>query len=300
MVKVKVPATSANIGSGFDACGLALSHYNIVSVQQSDVIDITTTDSSTVPTGNKNLIYHTVKSVYTKFGKQLNGLKIVQENNIPMTRGLGSSSACIVAGILAANELLGNVLTKNEMLELATKIEGHPDNVAPALLGGFVTSVYDEGKVYSVKKVLPDDLRFAVFIPNFKLATTTARQVLPKEIPHSHAVFNLARSALLSAALCENRFDLLKVATKDMVHQQYRLPLIKGGEDVFDLANSLGALATYISGAGPTILSIVEKSNKKFFEQAQTAVNEDKRFKSYSFHSLKADNSGAVVYLNNL
>ena len=257
MVKVSVPATSANIGSGFDSCGLALSLYNTAAFEEFDGVDITSSDGTFVPSTPGNLIYRTAKEVYALCGRPFHGLRIVQTNPIPMARGLGSSSACIAAGILGANALLGGPLEEKDILTFATKLEGHPDNVAPALLGGFVVSAYDEGHVYSLKKTIAPGITFAAFIPDFKLLTEKARAALPKMVSHADAVYNLSRAALLATAFCEERYDFLPVAAKDSLHQQYRLPLIEGGEAVFALADGLGALATFISGAGPTILSVV-------------------------------------------
>ena len=179
MVKVTVPATSANVGAGFDALGLAVSMHNTVTLEECDRIDILASDGTLIPTGPGNLVYRSAKAVFDQLGQPLKGIRIRQENPIPMARGLGSSSACIVAGILGANALLGSPLTRRQMLTLATSIEGHPDNVAPAMLGGFVTSVYDEGQVYSVRKPIDQELAFAAFIPNFKLLTEKARAARP-------------------------------------------------------------------------------------------------------------------------
>ena len=167
MVKVSVPATSANIGSGFDSCGLALSLYNTAAFEEFDGVDITSSDGTFVPSTPGNLIYRTAKEVYALCGRPFHGLRIVQTNPIPMARGLGSSSACIAAGILGANALLGGPLEEKDILTFATKLEGHPDNVAPALLGGFVVSAYDEGHVYSLKKTIAPGITFAAFIPDF-------------------------------------------------------------------------------------------------------------------------------------
>nr|WP_270762263.1 homoserine kinase [Gemmiger qucibialis] len=172
MITVTVPATSANVGAGFDSLGLALSMHNVFTFEECDRIRISSVDGTHVPTGANNLVYRSARAVYDQLGIPLRGLRITQRNDIPMARGLGSSSACIVAGILGANALLGNKLTSRQMLTLATAIEGHPDNVAPAMLGGFVTSVYDEGQVYSVKKNIDEQLAFAAFVPDFRLLTS--------------------------------------------------------------------------------------------------------------------------------
>ena len=212
-----------------------------------------------------------------------------------MARGLGSSSACIVAGILGANALLGGRLTRRQMLTLATAIEGHPDNVAPAMLGGFVTSVYDEGQVYTVKKDIDEALAFAAFVPDFPLLTANARAALPQMVSHKDAVYNLSRAALATEAFCDGDYELLGVATKDALHQSYRLPLIPGGDELFDFALDLGALAVYISGAGPTIMAVVRRSDKNFFERAAAALPRHETLKAFTVHRLLADNIGATV-----
>ena len=179
MITVTVPATSANVGAGFDSLGLAVSMYNVFTFEEADRIQITSVDGTHIPTGSNNLVYRSARVVYDQLGIPIKGLRITQKNTIPMARGLGSSSACIVAGILGANALLGNKLTRRQMLTLATSIEGHPDNVAPAMLGGFVTSVIDEGQIYSVKKEIDTELAFAAFVPDFRLLTSKARAALP-------------------------------------------------------------------------------------------------------------------------
>ncbi len=295
MFKIIVPATSANLGSGFDALGMALSLYNTVLIEESDIIDITTTDKSKVPCNENHLVYSTVKRVFDIYGKPLTGLKIVQTNGIPMARGLGSSSACIVAGLLAANAMLGNPMTKQEILTLGTQIEGHPDNIAPALLGGFVVSAFDEGNVYSLKKAVLPSLQFIALIPEFKLYTKKARAILPKSVSHKDAIYNLSRAALLATAFCEERYDFLQVATKDSIHQQYRLPLIEGGDKIFNLAKKLGAQSVFISGAGPAILCALPSGGDKFFEEISDALNKDTSLSAYKLHRLNADNIGATV-----
>ena len=277
MVTVTVPATSANVGAGFDSLGLAVSMHNVFTFEESDRIQISSVDGTHVPAGSNNLVYRSARVVYDQLGIPLKGLRITQRNDIPMARGLGSSSACIVAGIMGANALLGDKLTERQMLTLATAIEGHPDNVAPAMLGGFVTSVIDEGQVYSVKKDIDPELAFAAFVPDFRLLTSKAR------------------AALATAAFCEGNYALLGVATKDVLHQKYRLPLIEGGDDVFELAQDLGAQAVYISGAGPTIMAVVHKDDTEFFTRAEAALAADSPLRHFTVHRLLADNVGAVV-----
>ena len=295
MIQVSVPATSANVGAGFDSLGLAVSLHNVFTFEEAEGIQISSVDGTHVPAGSNNLVYRSARVVYDQLGIPLRGLRITQRNDIPMARGLGSSSACIVAGILGANALLGGRLTKRQMLTLATAIEGHPDNVAPAMLGGFVTSVIDEGQVYSVKKDIDPELAFAAFVPDFRLLTAKARAALPQMVSHKDAVYNLSRAALATAAFCDGDYALLGVATKDVLHQQYRLPLIQGGDEIFELALDLGAMAAYISGAGPTIMAVVHRDDQVFFERAAAALQQSETLRRFTVRRLLADNAGAVV-----
>ena len=295
LIKIITPATSANVGAGFDALGLALAFHNSVSMELSNTISITTTDGTSVPKGPSNLIYKTAKYVFDQMGEKLPGLNIIQENNIPIARGLGSSSACIVAGILGADALLGHPLTKRQMLTMATAIEGHPDNVAPAMLGGFVASAYDEGQVYSVKKDISDSLAFAAFVPDFQTFTEKSRSSLPSTITRRDAVYNLARAAVATAAFCDGDYEMLGVAAKDKLHQQYRLPLIPGGEKIFELAQELSAYCVYLSGSGPTIMAVVHRDNAFFFDKASRLLAEDEEMSHFRLHRFEADNTGAIL-----
>ena len=181
MIKITVPASSANLGAGFDALGIALTLYNRVWMEEADgepdrpVCLIESLDDAPVPTDQSNMIYRTAKGLYDRVGRPFRGLHIRHENNIPMTRGLGSSSACLVAGLLGANTLLGSPLSPDDLASLASAMEGHPDNTAPALLGGLVTAVMDGGGLHTVSVPVSERIRFAVFIPDFELSTEVAR-----------------------------------------------------------------------------------------------------------------------------
>lgn len=264
MIKIQIPATSANLGAGFDALGLALTYYNYVEMEESDRVDIKSADSIEVPEDESNLIYISAKDLFNVCGKSVKGLKIRQTNNIPMARGLGSSSACIIAGITGANRLLGDPLTTDDLVDLAAQIEGHPDNTAPALLGGIVTAVFDGRKVHWVKQEVYTKLKFVTIIPDFELKTEKARACLPSEVSHRDAVYNLSRAALFSASLLTGKFENLRTAVHDKLHQPYRMPLIPNAREVFDIAYNHGAYAAYISGAGPTIIAIADEENKYF------------------------------------
>jgi len=182
-VKITVPATSANIGPGFDSLGLALSMYNTVEILPAEKLVIRSTDGCPIPKNKNNLVYKTIKRLYDICGKELGGLEIVQTSPIPFARGLGSSSACIVAGLLGANALLGQPLTRTELINIASHIEGHPDNVAPAMLGGFVASVMDEDQVYTCKVPLKDKVSFAALIPKSELKTEGPGALSPWKSP---------------------------------------------------------------------------------------------------------------------
>ncbi len=294
MIKLQIPATSANLGAGFDALGLALQYYNYVEMEESDTIDITSADGTPVPTDERNMIYIAAKDLYQVCGKKLGGLKLVQTNNIPMTRGLGSSSACIVAGLVGANHLLGNPLNQDDLVDLAAQIEGHPDNTAPALLGGIVTAVFDGRRVHWVKQEVYTKLRFVAMIPDFELKTEKARACLPSEISHKDAVYNLSRAALFSASLLTGKFENLRTAVHDKLHQPYRMALIPHAREVFDIAYAHGAYAAYISGAGPTVMAIADEENQYFAGKMRFSLD-NAGLTGWQVHDLKIDNAGCVL-----
>lgn len=294
MVRIQIPATSANLGAGFDALGLALTYYNYVNLEESDRIEISSLDGLEIPTDETNLVYESAKSLSDICGQPLKGLKLEQVNNIPMARGLGSSSACIVAGLVGANTLLGNPLSSDDLVDLAAQIEGHPDNTAPALLGGIVTAVFDGKKVHWVKQEVFTTLKFVAIIPNFELKTEKARACIPKEIAHKDAVFNLSRAALFSASLLTGKFENLRTAVDDRLHQPFRIPLIPKANEVFDLAYTLGAYAAYISGAGPTIMAIVDHDNTYFAGKMRFSL-EASGLSDWTVRELEIDNFGTML-----
>lgn len=293
MIRVTVPATSANLGSGFDSLGIALKLYNHVDMEQADGVDISTCDGTEIPCDETNLIYTSAKFLYELCGHKFTGLKLVQENNIPMTRGLGSSSACIVAGLVGANALLGNPLPKDDIVNLAARLEGHPDNSTPAILGGLAASVFDGNRVYSVKVPISGRLKFAAFIPEFELKTEVARAALPASVPHKDAVYNLSRAALMTASLFSGRLDNLKIAAEDKLHQPYRLNLINGASSIMDMSLELGAYASFISGAGPTIMAMINVTDLEFAGKAREKLSHD--FPEWKLKILDCDENGAFV-----
>lgn len=259
MISITVPATSANLGSGFDSVGVALSLYNKVNMKLSDRIEILSPEASGIPADASNLVYASAKSVFDLCGRPLPGLEIAEYPVIPMASGLGSSSACVIAGILGANALLGEPLGTQEMLDLAVSMEGHPDNAAPALLGGFVSAAVDErGHVWHAKLPVSEKLCFCALIPDFPLHTQKARSVLPESVTLKDAVFNISRAALLAASIASGKTENLGLATEDSLHQHARLELMPGGRQAADMARQCGALGVYVSGAGPTIIALTD------------------------------------------
>lgn len=280
MIKITVPASSANLGAGFDALGIALTLYNRVWMEEADgtpgkpLCLIESVDGAQIPADESNMIYQTAKTLYERCGRPFRGLHLRQETNIPMTRGLGSSSACLVAGLLGANTLLGSPLSLYDISDLAAGLEGHPDNTAPAIFGGLVTAVMDGGRVHTVSVPISDRIRFAVFIPDFELKTEVARAVLPNQVARADAVYNLSRAALMTASLFSGSLENLRVAVQDRLHQPYRFPLIAGAEKVFYIAYGLGAYSVSISGAGPSILAVVDRDDTAFLPKAESELKQ--------------------------
>ena len=227
---------------------------------------------------------------------EFQGAVIRMENHIPLSRGLGSSAAAIVAGIKAANAILGNPLNRQELLKLATDIEGHPDNVAPALFGGITVSIVNKGQVQTFSFVPKLRLKLVVAVPDFPLSTRMARQVLPKEIPMKDAIFNIGRASMLIGALIKGKERFLKNAFDDALHQPYRAELVPGMEDVFNAAKEAGALGVAMSGAGPCLIAFTADrdhvENEVASSMAQAFLNHDVKTKSLI---LALDIRGAVV-----
>lgn len=293
-MRIRIPATSANLGSGFDALGLALTYYNIVEMEENDRIEIKSADDIEVPCDENNLIYISAKDLYAVCGKKLEGIKLTQTNNIPMARGMGSSSACIIAGLVGANHMLGNPLTKDDLVDLSAQIEGHPDNTAPALLGGIVTAVFDGRKVHWVKQEVFTKLKFVAIIPDFELKTEKARACLPSEVSHKDAVYNLSRAALFSASLLTGKFENLRTAVHDKLHQPYRMELIPHCREVFDIAYNHGAYGVYISGAGPTVMAIVDEDNKYFAGKMKFSLD-NAGLNGWQVQEFHIDNEGTKI-----
>ena len=296
MVKVRVPATSANMGPGFDSMGIALGLYNYVTAEEKGtglVIDILDDTRNFLARDERNLVFRSMKAVFDKVKYPIKGLHLTLENNIIVTRGLGSSSAGIVSGLVAANELSGNQLSVDELLFMAAEIEGHVDNVTPALLGGFTVTVKNKNNIKYVKSDIKDDLCFAALVPDFFLQTKKARGVLPRSVSHRDAVFNTGHSALLAASLMSGKYENIRTAVGDKLHQRYRKKLIPNMDDLFSFCYEKNALGVYLSGAGPTIVAIVHRDNKMFEQEINSILYNE--ISGWKLYMLDADNQGATV-----
>ncbi|MCC5909435.1 MAG: homoserine kinase [Clostridiaceae bacterium] len=294
MIKVSVPATTANIGPGFDCIGMALTLYNEIQVEETNkdlIIEVTGRDAENIEKDENNLVYKSMLKVFDKIGYRPKGLKIKQHNGIPMARGLGSSAACIVGGVTAANKLCGSPLNHDQLLQLATEIEGHPDNVAPALFGGVVVSSQDKAKTSYVRFPVPESLKFIVAIPAVSLSTKAARGVLPENILFEDAVFNVGKASLLVAALMSGELDKLDVALQDRLHQPYRVKLMDSLEKIFNGCRDQNLNNVFLSGAGPSIIYLNWKKDEeeKGFYSLFKEMSE-----TWEFKTLKGDNKGIV------
>lgn len=276
MIEVRVPATVANLGPGFDCLGLALSLYNTIEVYEEKEngagprVQVCGEGEGELPDGDENLTWAVFQSVFRRVaGEPPPSLRLRTTNRIPLARGLGSSASAIVGGILAANRLAGDPLSAEQVLELAAEKEGHPDNVAAAL-GGGVTICWESeddgqgaarpsgtGRYRSLSLPPPPGITVAVAIPSFSLSTRKARAALPATVPLPDASFNAARTALLVAAVLQGRNDLLAEATRDRLHQPYRRSLVPGLEEALAAGRRAGALGVGLSGAGPSVFALV-------------------------------------------
>ncbi len=265
-VTVHVPATTANLGPGYDCLGLALGLHNEVALALADEPDVQIEGegADTLPRDRTHLVLGAAQAAADAAGERLPAVALRQLNRIPLARGMGSSSAAIVGGILGANELLDLGLTERQMLEIATEREGHPDNVAPALLGGLtVCCTLESGEVVVERLEVASGLSCVVAIPDFEVATVDAREALPDTIDHADGVFNLCRVGLVVAGLVAGDFDVLGEAMRDRLHQPYRAPLVPGMEGAINAALDAGAHGAALSGSGPTVVAFVSGNGEE-------------------------------------
>ena len=288
-IRLRVPGTSANCGPGFDSLGLACSIYNELEIcllrEPKLVIEIEGDGAQNIPKDEKNVVWNSMQYLLERAGKkeEFPGAVIRMKNQIPLSRGLGSSAAAIVAGLKGANVLIGNRFNRREILQFATELEGHPDNVAPAIFGGFTVSIMQHGRAECLSFVPKLDLQLVVAVPDFHLSTRMARKVLPEQIPMKDAVFNIGRASMLVAAFLRGNEHFLRHSFEDALHQPYRMQLIPGMKSVFYAARKAGALGAALSGAGPCLIAFVLERNH-CAEQVGEAMT-----KAFQEHEVKAD-----------
>jgi len=308
-ISVKVPATTANFGSGFDCLGMALPIYNFITIEETvlpgtgiEINVISETDSDDefaiehIPKDENNIIYKAVEMLYNSIGQSPSELKINIRSQIPIAKGLGSSAAIIVGGLIAANELLGRPADEAALLSIATEVEGHPDNVTPAILGGFVlTSQEDDGSIVYRRLNWPDEWHLTVCIPDYELATDISRSVLPKEVSLKDAAFNSRRVAMLMEALHTKDAELMKLALQDRLHQPYRTKLVPGLQEIMDnLKHEENVIGCVLSGAGPTILIISQRNNLDRIKSIVADTWADLNVKT-DIRTLKVEHRGAQL-----
>lgn len=271
--KVKVPGTSANIGVGYDCLGVALDYHLELEVEESDKIEFLENGKSFSIPIEDNYIFEAIKYTEKHLVKNIPSYKVnIIKNDIPLARGLGSSSSAIVAGILIANTFAGNVLDTQKIVKLAVEMEGHPDNVVPAILGGMVLTAHDKDNIVYSTVSNCDDLYYYVMIPDFKLSTEKARSVLPKSYLVSDVINNMAKLGLLVNDLNNGKYDNLRFLLGDKLHQPYRYALINNSQEIFEATKRYGALGEYISGAGPTLMAL-NYNNDDFLNKMKEFLN---------------------------
>lgn len=294
-VSVRVPATSANLGPGFDTLGMALSFYDelvVEVVSGSDVVvEVIGEGAGEVATDEKNLVVKSLAHTFKKFGQKLPGLKLTANNIIPHGRGMGSSGAAVVSGIVAAKGLLEGIvkISDQELLTLATELEGHPDNVAPALFGGLTIAWEDESGPHHKKLFVHRGVSPLELVPKHKMSTALARSLQPQSVPHDDAVFNVSRSALLIAALTQSP-ELLLAATEDRLHQDYRAAAMPETDQIVKLMRE-NSHAAVVSGAGPSVLVLASDPAQRL-EAAKLAA---KHYPDWQALLLAVDFKGATI-----
>ena len=272
-VTVRVPATTANLGPGFDCLGMALDLWNVIRAEVgSSEFSISGEGASTLPCNEDNLVLRSLRLVYEECGAPFPGVGLSCTNQIPLGRGLGSSSAAAVGGLVVGNELCGRPLSDEDLLELAARVEGHPDNAAPALLGGCQIVVRDGERLVTSRVSIPEELQAVIFIPDVPMPTQQARDLLPAAVGREDAVYNIGRVALLVKALSTGDTRQLAIATEDRLHQPARQTIFPAMKNIFRAALGAGARGVFLSGAGSSVLAICsERGFTVGYEMADAA-----------------------------
>ena len=280
LVRVKAPATTANMGPGYDCLGMALDVWNTIEIEVLDsgepVVEVTGEGAGELETGRDNLVYRSMEFLFQDAEQEMPMVRIRCDNAIPLARGMGSSAAAIAGGLVAANAICSQIYTPNDLLEMAATIEGHPDNVAAAVLGGMQLVISDKteegSRLYTVPINVPPELHAVVFVPQVRIATEDARAVLPEKVSVADAVHNMGRVGLLVASMATNHPEYLAIATQDLLHQPYRQPLFPAMKVIFKAALDAGALGVFLSGSGSTVLALTQgREMTVAYEMAEAA-----------------------------
>ena len=300
LIRVMAPATTANLGPGYDCLGLALDLWNRLDVLEGaapgdggPLVEINGEGAGELAEGPENLVYRAMAFLFQEAGREMPGVRLRCHNEIPLERGLGSSAAAIAGGLVAANALCDGVFESRDLLEMAATIEGHPDNVAAAILGGLQLVLTDQedtplssplgkggyGKggyrgvrLFTAAINVPPELNAVLFIPDLRIATSDARAVLPEKVTVADAVYNMGRAALLLAGMATNHPEYLSLATQDRLHQPYREVLFPAMKLLFRAARDAGALGVFLSGSGSTVLALTRgREMTVAYEMAEAA-----------------------------
>lgn len=295
-IQVRVPASTSNLGPGFDALGLALDLATTITITPAPTTSITIRGEGAeiLSRGPDNLVLRRMHDLATACERSLPAIDLLIDSGIPLERGLGASGAASLAGLLAADALLETGLSRAQLLDLACQLEGHPDNVTPSLLGGCTVSAIDDGHVTALQIPFPDELVCALCIPDVRMPTQAARQIMPVSYSRADAVFNLSRTALLVAALATGQYQALQTATEDRLHQPYRTTILPALLPTIQAARAAGAYGAFLSGAGSTIaaLSTPERTPQILAAMAAVVAEQGLRSRTLVAH---IDRVGARV-----
>ncbi len=298
-VRVVVPATTANLGPGFDCLGLALGLYNTVELiampaEEPVQVEASGEGEMVVPLDDTNMILQAAQHLYQHVVAEPRSFKLISNNTIPLSSGMGSSASATVAGLVAANALLGGPLDRAGLLALATEIEGHPDNAAPALYGGLTVATQSGADIYCRAHAMPES-KIVVVMPQIKISTQSAREALSAEVPLQDAVFNLSRVPFVIEGLLQQDYATLSWAMDDKLHQPYRRELVTGFDTVVAAAKEAGAAAVALSGAGPSVAAFAP-ANHQMIATAMQAAFESHGVPARPF-VLPVDRQGAAIKL---
>ena len=291
-MNILIPATSANLGPGFDALGLSLKLFNSVKIEPSKFssVSINGEGSDSVNLKRNNIFLSIFNEIFLELTGKNENFRVVFENNIPFSRGLGSSSAVIVGAIASAYEMAGFKASKSVVLNKAIIYETHPDNISPAVNGGFISAIVKNGNVYANKINLSDEIKAVVVIPNKPMSTASSRQILPKNYTMKECVNNLSHAAFLTSCFYEKKYDLLRIASEDMMHEERRMSALKELFEVRKVAYENGALMSTLSGSGSSFLNITYKDDAKNLQDVLKSKFNDFRVEIFSF-----DNDGYEI-----